>query len=72
MAIWRDITYAVRQVRRQPLFALVIVLMLGSAMGVNTSLFSMFNATMLRPWPVKDAGRLVVVHYSQLSSAEWN
>ena len=58
-ALPQDFIYAWRRVRRQPGFALVIVLTLGSAMGVNTSFFSMFNASALKPWPVKDPEEVV-------------
>ena len=29
---------------------------------LNTSFFTLFNATVLRTWPVPDAGRVVIVH----------
>src|SRR5262245_1050864 len=65
-----DFRSAIRQIRRQPFFALAIVTILGSSMGVNSALFSIFNATMLRPWAVKDAARVVVVHASALTGPE--
>ena len=58
-SVWQDAAYAVRNLRRQPGFTLVAVLALASAIGVNTSLFTVFNALALRPWPVKDPGRVV-------------
>jgi macrolide transport system ATP-binding/permease protein len=60
-SVWQDATYAVRNLRRKPGFTLVAVLALASAIGVNTSLFTVFNAVALRPWPVKDPGRVVNV-----------
>jgi predicted permease len=68
--MWRDLLWAGRQIRRQPLFALAIVVTLGGAIGVNTTLFALFNATMLRPWAVKDPARVVVVHASALTPSE--
>jgi predicted permease len=58
-SVWQDVAYAVRNLRRQPGFTLVAVVALASAIGVNTSLFSVFNSMALRPWPVKDPGRMV-------------
>ena len=69
-ALPQDFIYAWRRVRRQPGFALVIVLTLDSAMGVNTSFFSMFNAGALKPWPVRDPDAVVAIH-PQVSLAEW-
>jgi len=60
-SVWQDVSYAVRSLRRQPGFTAVALLALGIAIGMNTSLFSAFNAVALRPWPVKDPGRMVKV-----------
>jgi predicted permease len=68
--IRQDAADALRQLLRRPGFALVIVLTLGTAMGVNTSLFSVFNTEFLRPWRVKDPDRVVVVHPA-VSLSEW-
>jgi predicted permease len=66
----QDVAYAFRQIRRKPAFALVIIVTLGSAMGVNTSFFSMFNASALKPWAVKDPDRVVVID-ARVTLAEW-
>jgi putative ABC transport system permease protein len=60
-SIWQDASYAVRNLRRQPGFTLVALLTLGMAIGLNTSLFTVFHLAALRPWPVKDPARLVRV-----------
>src|SRR5260370_31992497 len=60
-SVGQDVTYTVRNVRGQPGFTLVALVALASAIGVNTSLFTVFNALALRPWPVKDPGRIVNV-----------
>ena len=60
-SIWRDLAYALRSFRRQPGFALVAILTLSCAIGLNTSLFTVFNAVALRPWPVRDPARMVKV-----------
>lgn len=60
--LWQDAAYAVRGFRRDPGFTLLAVLSLGAAIGLNTSLVTVFNAIVLKPWPgVKDPSRLVRV-----------
>jgi hypothetical protein len=63
-SVWQDAAYAMRTLRRKPGFTLVAVLALASAIGVNTSLFTVFNALALRPWPVKDPGRVVNIFHA--------
>ena len=57
----RNITYALRQLQRSPGFALAIVLTLGLCIGVNTAVFSVVDAALLRPLPYPEPGRLVEV-----------
>src|SRR5882672_2961030 len=61
-SIWQDLAYGIRNFRRQPGFTAVALLTLASAIGLNTSLFTVFNAVAFRSWPVKDASRVVNVH----------
>src|SRR5712691_3267003 len=61
-SLWQDAVYAVRTMRREPGFTITALLALGSAIGLNTSLFTIFNAVALRPWPVHDPSRVVTVH----------
>jgi predicted permease len=59
--IWNDITYALRMMRRTPLFTAAVVLTVTLAIAANTTIFSVVNAVMLRPLPFKDPGRLMQV-----------
>ena len=47
-SFWQDLAYAIRGMRRQPGFTLVALLTLGSTIGINTSLFTAFNAIAMR------------------------
>ena len=57
----RDVRYAFRQFRRAPGFAVLAVLCLGLGIGVNTSIFGVINSVLLRPLPVAEPDRLVLV-----------
>ncbi len=49
-----DLRYAARTVRRTPLFACMVIGTIGLALGLNSALFSIFNAYVLRPLAVRD------------------
>jgi predicted permease len=55
----RDLRYSLRTLRKNPGFTVVAVIALALGIGVNTSIFSLYNALALRPLPVKDPGRVV-------------
>lgn len=55
----RDLQYTLRTLRRNPGFTIVAVIALALGIGVNTSIFSLYNALALRPLPVKDPERVV-------------
>ena len=48
----RDAGFAVRTLRKSPGFTSVVVLTLALGLGVNTALFTWFNAIAFRPLPV--------------------
>ena len=60
-SVWQDASYGARNLRRQPGFTLVALLTLGTAIGLNTSLFTVFHIAALRPWSVKDPSRAIRV-----------
>ena len=57
----RDCRMAVRGFRRSPVFTAVAVLSLAIGIGANSAIFSLINQLILRPLPVRDPQRLVLL-----------
>jgi predicted permease len=55
----RDFRYGTRTLRRSPGFLLAAVAILGLGVGVNSAIFTVVNAVVLRPLPFADADRIV-------------
>ena len=61
--LWNDLRFALRVLAKNPVFAAVAVITLALGIGANTAIFSAMNAVLLRSLPVKDADRLVWLHF---------
>ncbi len=62
MATFSDLRYAVRGLRRSPLFASVAILSLGLGIGANTAIFTLIDQMLLRQLPVKTPDQLVMLY----------
>ena len=62
-----DIRYAFRRLRKTPGFTLVAAVTLALGIGATATLFNIYNATMLKPRPVPDPDRLVMVTLHNIS-----
>ncbi|HYR09888.1 MAG TPA: ABC transporter permease, partial [Longimicrobium sp.] len=58
---FRDVRFALRVLRRNPLYTAVIILTLALGIGANTAVFSVVDAVLLAPSPFENPDRLVVV-----------
>ena len=57
----QDFRHAVRALCKQPGFTLTVILTLALGIGANTAIYSIVNATLLRPLPFEDPDRLMRV-----------
>ncbi|HWZ79068.1 MAG TPA: ABC transporter permease [Candidatus Sulfotelmatobacter sp.] len=61
MKSWtNDLRYALRQLRKSKGFALTALLTIALAVGAVTAVFSVVNTVLLRPYPFRDPGQIVV------------
>src|ERR1035441_1386635 len=56
-----DIRNTFRFLRREPLLAAVVLTTLGIGIGINTAIFSVLDAVVIRPLPYPEADQLVTV-----------
>ncbi|HMJ61292.1 MAG TPA: ABC transporter permease, partial [Bryobacteraceae bacterium] len=60
-ALLQDTRYGLRNLVRNPSFAILAMLTLALGIGANTTIFSVINNTLLKPLPFPDPGRLMLV-----------
>jgi putative ABC transport system permease protein len=68
--IFQDFAFGLRLLRRNPWLSAAVVLLLALGIGVNTAIFSVLDAVLLRPLPYREPQRLVeleVVEKSEVS-----
>jgi predicted permease len=63
MTLWHDLKYGFRILAGNPGFTIVVVLIIGLAVGANTALFNALDQVYMRPLPVKKPHELVSVQF---------
>jgi putative ABC transport system permease protein len=65
---FRDIKYTLRVLRKNPGFALVVILTLALGIGANAAMFSFVDAVLINPLRFPDSSRLVVIYEANKKS----
>ena len=60
--VTRDVLYAVRALRRTPVFTVVVMLTFAFGIGATTAVFTVVNAVLVRELPYPNAARVVQIH----------
>ena len=69
-AMFQDVRYGIRMMRRAPGFTAVAVLALGLGIGVNTAILSAVHGFLFRPLPVEKPTEVITSHWGSKNDAE--
>ena len=68
-ALRHDVSFAIRVLRRSPVFTIVTVVTLALGIGANTAIFSVIRGVLLAPLPYDDPGQVAVLGVTWTESA---
>jgi hypothetical protein len=58
MRLWKDVQFSLRTMWKSPRITITVLATLVLGIGANTAIFSIVNATLLKPLPFRDPGQL--------------
>ena len=58
----QDVKYALRQLRKSPVFAATVIATLALGFAAPAAMFTVVDRVLLRPLPYEDAGRLMLLN----------
>jgi ABC-type antimicrobial peptide transport system permease subunit len=61
---WQNLRYGAHKLISTPVFTAIAILTLALGIGANTAVFSLLNAIMFRPLPVRDPQQLAVLKWT--------
>jgi predicted permease len=70
--IFQDLRFALRQLRKAPIFTLVAVVTLALGIGANTAIFTLLDQALLRALPVSHPEQLVRLRYTGDAPGHYN
>jgi len=62
LALWSEVRFSARTLRRKPLFSLTVILILVLGIGINTGVFGLLWSLYLSPLPVRELDTLVSLY----------
>jgi putative ABC transport system permease protein len=62
--VWQDLRYAMRMLRRQPVFSFTAILTIALGIGATTAMFSVVNGVVIKPLPYPESENVVTVGVS--------
>jgi putative ABC transport system permease protein len=69
-ALWQDLRFGLRQLRKNPGFTTVAIITLALGIGANTAIFSLANAAFFRGFPFPHADRLAFLWQDNARTGE--
>jgi len=66
--VWRDVKFALRQLKRSPGFAVTAIVTLALGIGANIVVFGVLNAVILHPLNISDPQSVYQIHHKEWGS----